>query len=291
MRQVTSSAFPAVPPRGRRRLSDQELRERQLRILDAIAVHCDALGLRYYLCAGTLLGAVRHGGYIPWDDDIDVMLPRPDWERLCATFPDRAADASVSDLSIRSLSTSPTYALPFAKVCDDATELDVESDIIRDIGIYVDVFPLDGWADGKLQRRLQHAAMKALTYVIRVKHLQRARRRAWWRDLVLAIGKALLLPISARLAAQALTRVGRSVAFDTSAEAGIVVWGYHEVVPRHCYGTAGRVSFEGRELPAPADTDCVLRVIYGDYMQLPPPDKRITHHRFTAYALDGSGRT
>src|SRR4029079_13184062 len=91
-----------------------QLRARQLRLLRAVADHCETHGLRYYLCAGTLLGAVRHGGDIPWDDDIDLMLPRPDFDALCASFPTSAAPDQVS---LRALSNSPTHVLPFAKVC------------------------------------------------------------------------------------------------------------------------------------------------------------------------------
>jgi lipopolysaccharide cholinephosphotransferase len=258
-----------------------DLRTRQVRILDTIVEHCRRHGLTVYLCAGSLLGAVRHQGFIPWDDDIDIMLPRPDYERLCASF---ATTGTSKRMSIRSLATDSTYQLPFAKVCDDTTVLDVESDVVSGIGIYVDVFPVDGWLPSGPRRRAQRAALLALQKLFKIKHLSVTPSRSRLKNTVLSAGKALLAALSAREIARAMTWVARRAAFADSADGGVIVWGYREVVPVRSYGTAQQVDFEGRQVPAPADTHDVLERIYGDYMTLPPENKRVTHHRFTAYA-------
>lgn len=263
-------------------LTIEQLRKRQLRLLRAVVEHCDAEGLRYYLCAGTLLGAVRHGGFIPWDDDIDLMLPRPDFDKLCASFP--RAD-SPAGMSLRSLSSRPDHVLPFAKVCDDRTRLEVESDIIKGLGVFIDVFPLDGWSDRPGLHAFQRVALKGLLDVMRVKHMVLRRKRTVLRNLVLAVAKVLLAVLRPRWVAASMERVARLGRFDSTTRGGVIVWGYQETVPVAAYGDPGRLPFEGGSYCVPQDTDTVLRILYGDYMRLPPVEQRVTLHRFVAYEL------
>lgn len=276
-----------IPRLADRQLGLEELRERQLRILDVVLEHCSKEGLRVYLCAGTLLGAVRHLGYIPWDDDIDLLLPRADYERFCRRF---ASLGRPHQLSVRSSATSPAWPLPFAKICDDTTSLVEESDIVRDIGVNIDVFPLDGWSDGWVRHRLQRGAIAVLTQAIRAKHLTR-RPRGLARDTILAAAKFALARVPARRISEAITWVARVAASDSSRDAGVAVWGRRQVVPRGCYGSPSIVCFEGRQCPAPADPCTVLRIMYGDYLQLPPEDQRVSRHRFVAYLREPDVRT
>jgi lipopolysaccharide cholinephosphotransferase len=266
-----------------RALDISEMRARQLRILDTVIEHCHERNLTVYLCAGTLLGAIRHSGYIPWDDDIDIMLPRAAYEQLCATF---AATGSDKGLSLRSLQTHDDYPLPFAKVCDDSTVLDVESDVVRNIGVYIDVFPIDGWLPAGRSRRVQRAGLTTLQKMFKVKHLAMQRSRGWYKQGTLAAAKALLAVLPARVIARAMTWVARRGDYSLCDDGGVIVWGYRETIPRSSYGEPETVSFEGRQMPAPHDADDVLRRIYGRYMELPPEHQRVTHHRFTAYARD-----
>ena len=272
---------PVTDVHALRALSLEEIRRTQLGVLDAIGAHCTAHGIRYYLCAGTLLGAVRHGGYIPWDDDIDVMFPRPDFERFCATFDPPASD---STYVVHSAATSAGFGLPFAKVCDTRTVLDVESDVVKGIGVFVDAFPLDGWCDGALAGRAQRGVLALLTQLMRVKHLSLRSARGGARTVALRAAKVVLAALPARTIATGLTRVARRGRFGATADAGVIVWGYRETVPQECYGEPVDVDFEGRRLPGPADADRVLRVLYGDYLTLPPVAQQVTLHRFRAFA-------
>jgi lipopolysaccharide cholinephosphotransferase len=264
-----------------RPLTIDQLRERQLRLLSAVADHCERHGLHYYLCAGTLLGAVRHQGYIPWDDDIDLMLPREDFDRLCATFPGPEA----VHVSLRSLTSDRHYVLPFAKVTDDRTRIDVESDMISGLGVYIDVFPLDGWCRSRPARLVQRVLLKGLLDVMRVKHMVLGRRRKGVRNVVLALGKVLLAWLPARWVARSLERVAKLGRFDTARDVGVISWGYQESIPVTAYGEPGHLDFEGSSYRVPHDTHTVLSTIYGDYMTLPPAEQQVTHHRFVAYEL------
>ena len=260
-------------------LTIEQMRARQLRLLDAVIEHCAARGLRYYLCAGTLLGAVRHAGYIPWDDDIDLMLPRPDFEKFCASFPSEAP----TDVSLRSLASSHDYVLPFAKVCDDRSRLEVESDIIKGLGVFIDVFPVDGWCDRGRLKSLQRVMLKGLLDVMRIKHVVLRRQRTMLRNSLLAVAKVVLAPWRPRRVALLMERVARWGRFDSSAEGGVICWGYQETVPIAAYGVPKQMTFENRTCAVPYDTDAVLRILYGDYMRLPPEDQQVTLHRFVAY--------
>jgi len=262
------------------KLTIGQLRARQLRLLRAVADHCETHGLRYYLCAGTLLGAVRHGGYIPWDDDIDLMLPRPDFDALCASFPTSAAPDQVS---LRALSNSPTHVLPFAKVCDDQTRLEVESDIIKGLGVFIDVFPLDGWSDRQALRIVQRVSLRLLPQVMRIMHVVRKRRRTMLRNLLIAVGKVVLSGLRPRWVAMTMEKVARLGNFDSCSYGGVIVWGYQESMPVKAYGTPGELIFEDRSYNVPQDCDTVLQSLYGDYMLLPPEEARVTNHRFVAY--------
>lgn len=265
-----------------RPMSFDDLKARQLAILDRVAEHCERHGLRWYLYAGTLLGAVRHHGYIPWDDDIDLWLPRADYEEFCRTFGRDCGDGS---LSVHSLTTSPHYALPFAKVCDDRTRLAVESEVVEDIGVFVDLFPLDGWHDSPLLRVAQRRTLHLLLNAVRAKSLVIGERRNRRRNAVLRLAKAVTSPVSARTLGRWITAVARTGSYDACKRVGVLAWGTLEVFPAAAFSAATPTLFEGRELPAPSGTDEVLRIQYGAYWELPPEDQRVTHHRFTAYEL------
>lgn len=114
----------------------EELREIQLQMMDKIHEFCESHNIRYSLGGGTLLGAVRHKGYIPWDDDIDIMLPRPDYDRFIREF-----EGAYKDLNIQHLGNDDTCCIPFAKVYDNRTVL-IEKH--QRSGVYIDVFPVDG---------------------------------------------------------------------------------------------------------------------------------------------------
>ena len=118
----------------------EELKSRQLEILTRIDKFCTEHNIQYSLAFGTLLGAIRHKGYIPWDDDIDIMMLRSDYNRFISLFYDE-------QLRVLSIENESRYILPFAKVVDNNSILIEQSTMELPLGIYVDIFPVDNIPD------------------------------------------------------------------------------------------------------------------------------------------------
>jgi lipopolysaccharide cholinephosphotransferase len=257
-----------------RQLTPGEVSQLQLSILDEIDRFCSERSIRYYLWAGTLLGAVRHKGFIPWDDDIDLAMPRDHYERFCREFPLAQAEG---DLRIHSLRTDRTFRRGFAKIADRRTLIHTESPLSPPVGVNVDVFPLDAWPDGKLATTIQLGLMKALYLLIRLW----ASHPLPGRSLKKRIALALILPVVQRIdgwwLVNTMTRMAarpRGTRFI-----GVTTMHYLERVEVEAYGEPALVEYEGRMLPGPADADRVLTNLYGDYLTLPPEDQRSGHDR------------
>lgn len=135
-------------------MASYDIRPLQLRILNillALDRVCKEHNLRYYLWAGTMLGAIRHKGFIPWDDDLDIAMPRKDYDLLMKN----AKDWMPEPFEVVSYETdAENYPLPFAKIQDGSTTLIERMHLSYLGGIYLDVFPLDGMPSSSLERRL-----------------------------------------------------------------------------------------------------------------------------------------
>ena len=120
----------------------EELKHIELEVMKKIHEFCEENSIIYYLCFGTLIGAVRHDGFIPWDDDIDIYMKRDDYEKFLTLFPQKAEEL---DLNYANYMTKPYYGRCFTKVFDNKTVLkEPQYKTDDDIGVFVDIWPLDG---------------------------------------------------------------------------------------------------------------------------------------------------
>lgn len=261
----------------------EEIRRTELEILCHFQAYCNRTGLRWFLANGSLLGAIKYQGFIPWDDDVDVVLPRDDYERLLAEFPD-------SDrFRLFAPSRFPAYHFPFAKLCDMHTEKrEADYDNGVSLGIDIDIFPLDRAAPADIPRmiRVQQKNMKCLLLskttggkpgkspIRIIKNLVRCYYRA--------IGPNRFVQ---RLMSEAARYEGSFC--------GNMVWpvyGVRELVPEAVFSSSLQGTFEGMCFPIPIGYDQWLRSLYGDYRTDPPLEAQHSHHNFRAYHRSNTGR-
>ncbi|MDE6684330.1 MAG: LicD family protein [Duncaniella sp.] len=294
---------------SKRPVTMEEMRALQLDILDSVHAFCMERGLRYSLGGGTLLGAVRHKGYIPWDDDIDIMMPRPDYERFLREFPGTKAN-----LSIQNYHNDPHCYLMFSKVYDNRTVL--EEDIRIRNGVAIDVFAIDGLPDengideyfDKLTKYnhdiicmtpyFKFSSWQCFRIFVR-KILSSSRTETmsnFEKRLYSSVPKSdvirrlnlftrKLVCASRRDSIDNLEKLISSHNFDTSDYAGAITgeYGKKELMPASSFRNYTTLPFEGREFMAIADYDSYLTKHYGNYMQLPPEDKQHPRHAFKAW--------
>lgn len=248
-------------------------------ILKAFDALCRKEGLRYSMVSGTLLGAVRHRGFIPWDDDIDIVMPRPDYKRLLQMG---TQSAIPSPYRLISPYTAKHYAYPFAKILDTRTLLlEFPRQRRQPLGAYIDIFPLDG-LPADADKRAEQCARIA-------RHTRRARNiETQFYDLRGHVKQALytLLYNSQRewLAADC---IAQEYPFDSAEEVACHygTYGDREVLPRTLFDEYVDLPFEGLQVQATKDYAFYLHRFFGDYMQLPPAEQQRSHHTHYLYTI------
>ena len=263
------------PTAGKTGIPPDELKRLQLSILDAVDGFCSRNGIRYYLAHGTLLGAIRHDGYIPWDDDIDIWMPRPDYDRFMESF---RSDDSPCFRAIDFVHDK-TYRLPFGKVHDIRTVMD-EDLYENEYGVFIDVFPLDGFSGTH-----QISKGRFLRKLLNVKRSRWSHARTFAKNCAMAVARVFLSWLPAQAILRKMDSNAREKAYG-GAERVIVATIVDidkAVFPAAAFASSERHVFEGRLLPVPTGWDSVLRALFGDYMTLPPPDRRTSTHLSSAY--------
>lgn len=263
-----------------RKVDIQEYKEIVLSVLVRIDRICRENGLTYMLCYGTLLGAVRHQGFIPWDDDVDIIMPREDYDALSRLI--RAENLGLNFISIE---TNKDTIYPYAKVCDTKTVVDEKHfRCVKGYGAFVDVFPMDylpederAWHVMKkkhiqLRRLITHTARTGFVWTS--SPLTNAKRMA-----AFAVGKCL----STRRLIEAMTATLLEGNKTPTGRIG-VVWDLD--FPADFARKTSEVIFEGYLFLAPEDPHEVLTRLYGDYMQLPPESERVNKHPLDCYRME-----
>lgn len=259
-------------------LNLDEIKSIQLEILNEVASFCDNNNIVYYLCGGTLLGAIRHKGYIPWDDDIDLMMPRPDYSKLLATF-------KSNNLRLYTFHNTKEYDKPFAKIADNKTLVVENSNLSLKVGVNIDILPIDGFPESKAEILNQIANIKRYRTPHTLKKIKFRKGRNIFKNIFLIVSKPIVKMIPTRFLLKKIEDSAMKYKFDDCANAGIAVWGYgiKEVCPKDTFVGSCEVQFENSFYKAPQKYDRYLTMVYGNYMQLPPEAKRVSHHDFKAY--------
>lgn len=266
-------------------LTLQETKSYELEILKVFADYCNNKGLKYYLAYGTLLGAVRHGGFIPWDDDIDVWMPRPDYEKFIKLTGHNPITSNYETILYRDTRIKSIY--PFVKIIDTRTVVIEETKIRKSkMGIWIDVFPLDALPDDESETLRMIKKSKKLQKFIGVAQS----RLSSAKNIIKLILKIILFPYfkinGIKRFCRKLEKLCTKHDFSKSKYYGEITWsldGYLKC-PICDFEPATTVEFEGFSFSAPNNYKSVLEKYYGDYMTLPPENERSGHH-FLAYRL------
>lgn len=260
----------------------KKLREVQLYIFDEFMRFCKKRSLRFFLCYGTLLGAVRHKGYIPWDDDIDILMPRSDYMKFIKSF-------SADDISLFSLYNLADYKKPFVKLSYDKSRVIENVDEYCDkLGINIDIFPLDGYSTD-IAGKLRSYAIKFLFNILNFKQVKYSDKRSMLRNTVLSAGKRIFKCISQNKVVKAIDRLNRSCAYGATSyviSSATPVYGDREIMPAEIFSDIVYLKFENRLCPAPVGYKQYLQNLYDDYMKMPPIEKQQTHHDFRIIYID-----
>ena len=250
----------------------KELQGRLLEILVAFDKVCREHDLRYCICGGTLLGAVRHGGFIPWDDDLDCSMPRPDYER----FIQHCKEWLPEHLEFVCAENDPAYPLPFGKIQDNRTTLIERRHLYYLGGCYIDIFPFDGHSSNGLKRRLRcmrYDRLKQLLYLVHRDPFRHGHGPSSW--IPLAVRKLHTM----NGLQQSIRRVMLEEDYDKCDYASSMTDSYKKVLPKAVIGNFKPYVFEGHEVMGIADFDTYLTCMYGPtYMTPPPPEDRFQHN-------------
>ena len=258
-------------------LSVEEHKKIQLDILIFVADYCEKKGLRYFLADGTLIGAVRHHGFIPWDDDIDIQMPRPDLVKLIETFNVQSGTEKYHLVHPK----DPMAQHYMVKIIDtDTVKIEPYLDYSNGfLGVDIDVFALDGCPDDEQEFKKWGLEIRGYNKAYAYK------KKASWRSF-LSRGKdvvkrrtiAKFVPfLSAEEIIDRVYSLANSYPYDKSKYAARIGVIDHFRTQRDLWEPE-YMEFEGNMFRVPKGYDEILTKQYGDYMKLPPIEKQVTHH-------------
>ena len=234
---------------------------RMLEILLEVDRICKKHNIRYWLSSGTLIGAVRHKGFIPWDDDLDIEMLLPDYERLMRVLPDELP----STMALQSQDTDPNYFFFYAKVRDRRSHLEEGNRydrVWKEQGIYIDIFPFYKqplWIH-MLSEKLQGHVYKIMN------RMGDSNREIWKVRAITRFNRYVSYPVLRLLCRMSKARETYGLEIP-----------YHD--PRHMEDTfpLTTTEFEGFQMPVPGNVHAALTLKYGDYMRMPDIDKIMPH--------------
>lgn len=255
-----------------------------LDILKAFMKICKDNGLTYYCCAGTAIGAVRHHGIIPWDDDIDVIMPRPDYDRLLEI----AKTTDFGKYEIITPYDDDTYPLYFSKLSNRNTTLIEDRQIPCVIGLYVDIFPLDATDDDVAKaKQLKYRYTKIINRLNAVsthntfsEYLSLLKKKEEWGRFAIKTLAFFCRSAVRRHLIRQMDRLSHLYDYDKAKNVQVYTgsYGHREVFPKAWLGKGKEFPFEDTTVLLPECYDEYLRHFFNDYMQFPPVEQRIEKH-------------
>lgn len=265
-----------------------ELQEKLLDMLKWFHNFCEKEGLTYFAAGGTALGAVRHKGFIPWDDDIDVGMPRPDYEKFLKLAKKINGQ---SDYFVEFSQGQKEYVYSFAKIYDTRTTLIEDIRYKAKRGIYIDVFPIDGVGNSEEECNKNFKLVHQKINILRMLVVGLKKKRSLKKTFLILAARCIpsFVLSHTKLIAQ-IRELAMKCEYD---KCDYVVnyggaWGKKEIIKRQWIGKPQISRFENIDIYIPNDYDAYLTALYGDYMTLPPVSKRCSQHNYLYINLEQS---
>ena len=231
---------------------------------------CDENGLRYFMDGGTFLGAIRHKGFIPWDDDVDFCMPREDYEKFL-----KISDKELGECFALRNFEQKNYIYGYAKLDDVNTTLVDGYNPEYNGGVFIDIFPLDGMPKGRFARKFYVKYLKALKITANLSMIDYSNVEDV--NIIKRVINKLLRLFDGKKILSKIIITAKKYDFNTS-DFVVSVMDWVKPLPKDMFCDRSLYRFEDAEFSGVTDYDKMLRLYYGDYMELPPADKRATTH-------------
>lgn len=258
----------------------------QLELLKYADKFCKENGIRYFLVYGTLIGAIREKGFIPWDPDIDIAMFRPDYERFCSLFAEKGDRRIFMDnynTNMRHISQHVILKVKDTHVKHTNSSISKSARDEND-GIYIDVFPIDGASSDSNKNQVRFKRIKRLRYLENLKRAPFYQETTFFAKIVKRVVSFLLRPISFQWIARKIRGIQQLVPVSDSNLCAIWICSVLVVFDKEVFekSEAGGRSlrlceFEGSDFPVPLQSEKFLTMVYGDYMVPPPEEERYTY--------------
>ena len=254
----------------------KKIQEQELEILEVVDRFCRDNQIDYSLAYGTLIGAVRHKGFIPWDDDIDLMMKREDYDRFIQTWQDNPPKGYFLQTDI----TDPEYGNNFLKIRKDGTTFiqdESEKSCSYHTGIFIDIFPFDRVAPEGIQRKMQYLFCQFSMLMTRNHKSGKKGLSGIVETVLLGMPKIMKKKLKETSYNQK-TKWNRSSSDNLLYFSNGTIHGSNTYFEPDLFDQYTELPFEGRLFKVISRYDKYLKDYFGDYMQLPPENERLTHH-------------
>lgn len=270
------------------KLSMRDVQLASLEILKKVDQVCEKLNLKYFLAYGTLIGAIRHKGFIPWDDDIDIMMPRADYDVLVEYFISHHEELKPFEVINPKVNAKCPYTI--SRISDSRYSLDVDNEEPYGIGVFIDIYPLDGAGKTvseytKLKNKTSRLA--SLCFLSSKKAVKRENTKSIMKYIIKYPAFIFAKLLGRDFFIQKLYQIASECKYDKSDYVGCIIWasddGLRGIFKKEWFNEVIETEFEGCKFKIPKDYDKILTHCYGNYMQLPQEKDRIAHHYYDAY--------
>ena len=268
-----------------RELSLKEVHGYTLTLIQKLDELCRQLDVKYVVWYGSLLGAIRHKGFIPWDDDFDVIMPRPDYEKFAAYC--RTHEKELGSYRLIDKNTRSDYPYNIARFSDTSYHMILDGYSDAGMGLFLDVYPFDGIGDDPEQARkkiLWRKKLYAIGWNSAIRQQAVETRKGLKEQLVKRLIYLWAKHKSPHYFYRLYDKLADLYSYEGSSYVTEVVWDMDFVpIKKEWLDDLIRVPFENITVPVPRAYDTVLTLLYGDYMTPPPVEQQVPTHSYRLY--------